>query len=217
MSKKCKYLPISDLLKKNEPETSPGFRDPSPELQHKLALKRTNIPVLSLKPVNRHRVLPLSALPPPPKPSPTRQALLKLDRSTKIIKNNTEFSVSFDELEYHGFLGKGGFGLVTRRYHKPSDSWFAVKMIDSQLGQDQTESKDLDICLKIGNSCPYLITYFGALQAEAFIWLLTEIMDTSLDRFYANVFTLKLTMPELFISKVSFAVTSGLEHMRTLK
>ena len=42
-------------------------------------------------------------------------------------------------------------------------------------------------------------------------------MDTSLDRYYTKSFALKLEMPELFISKVSFAVVTGLEYMRGLK
>jgi serine/threonine protein kinase len=42
-------------------------------------------------------------------------------------------------------------------------------------------------------------------------------MDTSLDRYYLKSFALKLPLPELFISKLSFAVLSGLEYMRKLK
>ena len=39
---------------------------------------------------------------------------------------------------------------------------------------------------------------------QSYIWILTEVMDTSLDRFYAKLFALELTMTELFISKVNF-------------
>ncbi len=43
-------------------------------------------------------------------------------------------------------------------------------------------------------------------------------MDTSLDRFYAKMFTLKLDpIPELFISKVAFSVLSALDYMKQLK
>lgn len=42
-------------------------------------------------------------------------------------------------------------------------------------------------------------------------------MDTSLDRFYSKTFALGLVMPEAFISKVAFAVLSGLEFMREKK
>ena len=52
---------------------------------------------------------------------------------------------------------------------------------------------------------------------QSYIWILTEVMDTSLDRFYAKLFALELTMTELFMSKVAFAVLSALEYMRKLK
>jgi serine/threonine protein kinase len=43
-------------------------------------------------------------------------------------------------------------------------------------------------------------------------------MDTSLDRFYAKMFALKLTpIPELIISKVAFSVLSALDYMKQLK
>ena len=42
-------------------------------------------------------------------------------------------------------------------------------------------------------------------------------MDTSLDRFYLKMKTLEIAMPELFISKLAFAVLSALEYMKQLK
>ena len=42
-------------------------------------------------------------------------------------------------------------------------------------------------------------------------------MNTSLDRFYAKVFNLKLQMPESFLSKVAHSVLSALEFMRSKK
>jgi len=43
-------------------------------------------------------------------------------------------------------------------------------------------------------------------------------MDTSLDRFYAKMFALKLVpIPELIISKVAFSVLSALDYMKQLK
>ncbi len=42
-------------------------------------------------------------------------------------------------------------------------------------------------------------------------------MDTSLDRFYSKLFALELKMPELFLSKVAYAVLSALDYMRKLK
>ncbi len=40
-------------------------------------------------------------------------------------------------------------------------------------------------------------------------------MDTSLDRFYKKAFKLKIEIPEVFLSKVAYAVLKGLEFMRS--
>lgn len=42
-------------------------------------------------------------------------------------------------------------------------------------------------------------------------------MDTSLDRFYLKSFSLNQPLAELFISKVSFAVVSALNYMKSMK
>ena len=54
-------------------------------------------------------------------------------------------------------------------------------------------------------------------QKKSYIWILNEQMNTSLDRFYAKVFNLKLQMPESFLSKVAHSVLSALEFMRSKK
>ena len=41
-------------------------------------------------------------------------------------------------------------------------------------------------------------------------------MDTSLDRFYLKAFALNNPINELFISKLSFAVVSALNYMKSL-
>jgi serine/threonine protein kinase len=41
-------------------------------------------------------------------------------------------------------------------------------------------------------------------------------MDTSLDRFYQKAVDLNIPMSELFISKLAFAVVSGLAYMKSL-
>ena len=47
--------------------------------------------------------------------------------------------------------------------------------------------------------------------------ILTELMDTSLDRFYSKAFELKLTLPDVFYSRVSESVLNGLSYMKKLK
>jgi serine/threonine protein kinase len=105
--------------------------------------------------------------------------------------------------------------------HNPTGITFAVKMINDELMESNdkrnSEIMDLTVPIKLGDGCPFLIKFYGAIHAESYIWILTEVMDTSLDRFYAKLFAMELKMTELFMSKLAFAVLSSLEYMRKLK
>ena len=91
--------------------------------------------------------------------------------------------------------------------------------------------------MKAGD-CPYTVKFYGALLAEVliktlikisyfflnlvllfkgYIWILSECMDTSLDKFYLKVKSLELKIPEVFSSKVAFSVISALEYLKTKK
>ncbi|CAF0969059.1 unnamed protein product [Brachionus calyciflorus] len=156
---------------------------------------------------------------PPPKPR------FELTRTCKITKNENgetkEYTICFDELEKGDFLGRGQFGTVKKMFHQPTNLTFAVKMVNDTLmeSNDSRNSEIMDLAapLKIGDGCPSLIKFYGAMHAESYIWILTEVMDTSLDRFYAKVFAMGIEMPELFVSKVAYAVTYALDFMRKAK
>jgi len=164
-----------------------------------------------------------------PRPMKSKKNRVELSRSTKIkIKKTpdatekTEYTIVFDDLEPGDLLGRGQFGTVKRMYHKESDLTFAVKMImdsnmDNSNDKRNSEIMDLEVPLKLGDGCPNLIRFYGALHAESYIWILTEVMDTSLDRFYLKMKALERPMPELFISKVAQAVLSALEYMKQFK
>lgn len=161
----------------------------------------------------------------PPKPKKTNQLQQQLSRTTKVTRpasgagdEATEFEVSYDELKHGDLLGRGQFGTVRKMYHEPSGMTFAVKMInDDILEASDRRNADLEVPLKMGDGCPYLIKFYGALHAEAYIWIMTELMDTSLDRFYMKTFAMELSMPEAFVSKVAYAVLNALEFMRAQK
>lgn len=72
---------------------------------------------------------------------------------------------------------------------------------------------DLDVPMKAGDS-PYTVKFYGALYAEGFIWVLSECMDTSLDKFYLKAKLLNLELPEIFLSKIAFAVLSALDYLK---
>ncbi|CAF0978849.1 unnamed protein product [Brachionus calyciflorus] len=158
-------------------------------------------------------------------PTPPPKSRFELTRTCKITKNENgetkEYTICFDELEKGDFLGRGQFGTVKKMFHQPTNLTFAVKMVNDTLmeSNDSRNSEIMDLAapLKIGDGCPSLIKFYGAMHAESYIWILTEVMDTSLDRFYAKVFAMGIEMPELFVSKVAYAVTYALDFMRKAK
>ena len=72
---------------------------------------------------------------------------------------------------------------------------------------------DIKVAEKIGD-WPYLVKYYGAIYAESSYWILTELMDTSVDIFFKTAHKLGLDMPEVFLSKVAFAVLNALIYMK---
>lgn len=155
----------------------------------------------------------------------TTPRLIELRRDTVIkhVENGEvkEYTVQFEELETGDLLGRGQFGTVKKMFHKPSNLTFAVKMISDTAMESNdrrnSEIMDLEVPIKLGDGCAFLIKFYGALHADSYVWILTEVMDTSLDRFYLKAFALQKPLTELFISKVAFAVVSALDYMKRLK
>ena len=75
---------------------------------------------------------------------------------------------------------------------------------------------DIEIGKKVGDACPFLVKFYGALHAEGNVLILTELMDISLESFYKKSTGMSMDMPELFISKVAWSVVSGLEYMKSM-
>lgn len=46
------------------------------------------------------------------------------------------------------------------------------------------------------------------------IWICMEVMDASLEKFYKDLFTAKLTFPEEVLAHIAFAVVSGLKFLK---
>jgi hypothetical protein len=100
-----------------------------------------------------------------------KKRLRELSRTTTINNDGQEFTVSFDELEIGDFLGRGQFGTVNKMNHPPSNLTFAVKRIADSPTETRNDKRNSDIMdlaapRKIGDSCPYLIKFYGALHAE---------------------------------------------------
>jgi hypothetical protein len=69
-----------------------------------------------------------------------------------------------------GLLGKGRYGIVRKIYHAPSKTWLAAKMIKDNFVESSDKKKslimDFEVPLRMGDKCPYLIKFYGALHAE---------------------------------------------------
>lgn len=143
-----------------------------------------------------------------------------LGSSTKIKVDGNEELVVIDyaDLIEEKLIGSGGFGVVKRMMHKPTGRLFAVKILhESLIESSERKSSDLEASIRIGNSSPYLIQFFGAMCVDSHIWLLNELMDTSLDKFCAKAGQLKLALPDVFFAQVAYSTLNALLHMRNLK
>ena len=97
-------------------------------------------------------------------------------------------------------------------------NFFYLKRIGPSLflsdTQKSNEIMDIDVPEKIGRS-QYLVEYFGALHANAYYWVLTELMDCSLDDFFKKAHQNVHIMPEMLLSKVAYIILNALKFMRS--
>ncbi|RMZ94910.1 dual specificity mitogen-activated kinase kinase 6 [Brachionus plicatilis] len=153
--------------------------------------------------------------------TPLPEPQFNLSRECTVVLDSNgqpkEFLIKYDDLAKQNLLGSGQFGTVTKMFHKESNMNFAAKAINYDLTRDNQDNHylmDLKASLKFANQCQHLIRFYGALNAEGYIWILTEIMDASMDRFYQKVFKKNLQMTELFLSKLACSVMGALVFMK---
>lgn len=87
------------------------------------------------------------------------------------------------------------------------------RLTENRLNHND-EVMDIVVPKNIGES-PYLIKYYGALHSDAAYWVLSELMDTSLDFYYQKAHKANIEISELFLSKVAFGVLSAINYMKT--
>lgn len=73
---------------------------------------------------------------------------------------------------------------------------------------------DLDISMR-SSACPYTVHFYGALFREGDVWICMEVMDKSLDQFYALVFSQGRTIPEDILGKIAVSVVSALHYLHS--
>lgn len=66
---------------------------------------------------------------------------------------------------------------------------------------------DLDISMR-SSACPHTVQFYGALFMEGDVWICMEVMDTSLDKFYAKVYKFGRKIPEQILGPITVAVTN---------
>lgn len=64
---------------------------------------------------------------------------------------------------------------------------------------------DLDISMR-SSACPYTVQFYGALFMEGDVWICMEVMDTSLDKFYAKVYKFGRKISEQILGPITVAV-----------
>jgi len=139
-----------------------------------------------------------------------------LDSSTTIRINGEAFEIEADDLESQCVLGRGAYGVVEKVKHKPTGTVLAVKRITATVNSIETKRllMDLDISMRTSD-CPYTVHFFGAMFREGDVMICMEVMDISLDKFYARAFNINKPIPEDVLGKVAYSVICALEYLHT--
>ncbi|XP_046406278.1 dual specificity mitogen-activated protein kinase kinase 6 [Ischnura elegans] len=137
-----------------------------------------------------------------------------LDKRTTITIGDTTVEVEADDLEKIGDLGRGAYGVVEKMRHVPSGTVMAVKRITATVNTQEQKRllMDLDISMRTSD-CPYTVQFHGALFREGDVWICMEVMDTSLDKFYAKVYRNGRQIPEDILGKITHAVVNALHYL----
>jgi mitogen-activated protein kinase kinase 3 len=139
-----------------------------------------------------------------------------LDKHTTITINDQKFDIEADDLEVICELGRGAYGVVEKMKHKQTETILAVKRITATVNsvEQRRMLMDLDISMR-SSDCPFTVHFYGAMFREGDVWICMEVMDTSVDKFYARVFKNGRTVPEPVLGKIAFSVVSALHYLHT--
>ena len=112
--------------------------------------------------------------------------------------------------------GRGAYGVVEKMKHKQTETILAVKRITATVNsvEQRRMLMDLDISMR-SSDCPFTVHFYGAMFREGDVWICMEVMDTSVDKFYARVFKNGRTVPEPVLGKIAFSVVSALHYLHT--
>eukprot|EP00088_Acartia_fossae_P057953 TRINITY_DN6768_c0_g3_i1.p1 TRINITY_DN6768_c0_g3~~TRINITY_DN6768_c0_g3_i1.p1 ORF type:complete len:341 (-),score=69.75 TRINITY_DN6768_c0_g3_i1:951-1973(-) len=150
----------------------------------------------------------------PPEPPPSVPA--DLETYTNITINNQTFVIEADDLEVICELGRGAYGVVEKMYHEKSQTTLAVKRITATVNTEEQRRliMDLDVSMR-SSGCEYTVLFYGAMFREGDVWICMEVMDTSVDKFYALAFKHGRTLTEPVLAQIAFSVVSALHYLHT--
>ncbi|XP_068914967.1 dual specificity mitogen-activated protein kinase kinase 4 isoform X5 [Tenebrio molitor] len=141
-----------------------------------------------------------------------------MNSSGKLQIDGKTYDFTSDDLQDIGEIGRGGFGTVNKMVHRKSNTVVAVKRIRSTV--DEKEQKqllmDLDVVMK-SNECRYIVQFYGALfkELQGDCWIVMELMDTSLDKFYKFIYErLNDRIPEEILGKIALATVKALNYLK---
>ncbi|GAB1609856.1 dual specificity mitogen-activated protein kinase kinase 6-like [Argonauta hians] len=136
-----------------------------------------------------------------------------LDSKTEINIGGQKFNCDADDLESLSTLGQGAYGVVEKMRHRPSGKIMAVKRITATINGEEEKRllMDLDVSMKSG-LCTYTVQSYGALFREGDVWILMEVMDASLDKFYKKVYT-DTNIPEDVLTIIASSVVRALHYL----
>jgi len=152
----------------------------------------------------------------PPNPPQPPSVPADLDKHTSITIGQDIFEIQADDLEVICELGRGAYGVVEKMKHKQTDTILAVKRITATVNtvEQRRLLMDLDISMR-SSDCDFTVHFFGAMFREGDVWICMEVMDTSVDKFYAKVFGSDREMPEWVLGKIAFSVVSALHYLHS--
>jgi len=147
-------------------------------------------------------------------PEATPSVPENLDKHTTITINDEKFDIEADDLEVICELGRGAYGVVEKMKHKKTGTILAVKRITATVNsvEQRRMLMDLDISMR-SSDCPYTVHFYGAMFREGDVWICMEVMDTSVDKFYARVFKNGRNIPEHVLGKIAFSVVTALHYL----
>lgn len=150
----------------------------------------------------------------PPEPPPSVPA--DLETYTNITINNQTFIIEADDLEVITELGRGAYGVVEKMYHKKSETTLAVKRITATVNTEEQRRliMDLDVSMR-SSGCEYTVLFYGAMFREGDVWICMEVMDTSVDKFYAMACKHGRSLTEPVLAQIAFSVVSALHYLHT--